>query len=453
MTRTFAAALALSGTVSLMLASPGSQAPPEPPRTSPPNEPALVEIANGRILMRYHGGVIFEGMISGVAGMARAAVNVYRTADAVDQVIALTASSSAGPLEVSGTVTGSAEAFPAEADRPLRGLPIVRHASGLSRSLRNHAVYDRRWDWALSVDDQPRTRTRVTPVADTAEGRTFRLEARGREILLRFRPRFYQQHRGLRYFEPWTYAIWPSPIAGWCSWFAFFDKVTEHDIKGTADVVAHALAPFGYEYVQMDDGYQRATGAPEFWLEANQKFPSGLPALAGYIKSKGLKPAIWTNAAFSQTDIADRHRDWFVRDPSGGLARGNWIDLVVDGSNPDALAALVRPIYRELRRQGWEVLQARCAATPEVRGLQRLRRLLCREGRRLGRGVPVLRAQCQGGNRPGSVPDGVLGRTSRVGGHRRRMPAGHRRLLVCRAGSGTTLSTTWSGGTTPITSN
>jgi hypothetical protein len=354
MTRTFAAALALSGTVSLMLARPGSQAPPEPPRTSPPNEPALVEIANGRILVRYHGGVIFEGMISGAAGMARAAVNVYRTADAVDQVIALTASSSAGPLEVSGTVTGSAEAFPAEADRPLRGLPIVRHASGLSRSLRNHAVYDRRWDWALSVDDQPRTRTRVTPVADTAEGRTFRLEAHGREILLRFRPRFYQQHRGLRYFEPWTYAIWPSPIAGWCSWFAFFDKVTEHDIKGTADVVAHALAPFGYEYVQMDDGYQRATGAPEFWLEANQKFPSGLPALAGYIKSKGLKPAIWTNAAFSQTDIADRHRDWFVRDPSGGLARGNWIDLVVDGSNPDALAALVRPIYRELRRQGWE---------------------------------------------------------------------------------------------------
>ena len=354
MTRTLVAALALCGTMPLLFARGAGQAPAAPFRTPPPNEPSIVEIADNRIVIRYHGGVIFEGTLSGRAGVARATVNAYRTGDAVDQVVALTASSSAGPLELAGTVTGSAEAFPAEADRPLRGLAVVRHASGISRSLRNHAVYDRRWDWVLSVDDQPRTRTRITPVLDTAAARTFRLEASGREILLRFRPRFYQQHRGLRYFEPWTYAIWPSPIAGWCSWFAFFDKVTENDIKRTADVVAATLAPFGYEYIQMDDGYQRATGAPEFWLQPNEKFPSGLAALAGYIKGKGLKPAIWTNAAFSQTDVAERHKEWFVRDPAGGLARGNWIDFVVDGSSPDALAALVRPIYRELRSQGWE---------------------------------------------------------------------------------------------------
>jgi hypothetical protein len=126
-------------------------------------------------------------------------VNADRTGNAVNQVIALTASSSAGPLNVSGIVTASGEAFPAEAERPLRGMPIVRHSSGLSRNLRNHAVYDRKWDWALSVDDQPRTRTRVTPLADSGDTRTFRLEAAGREILLRFRPRYYQQHRGLRW--------------------------------------------------------------------------------------------------------------------------------------------------------------------------------------------------------------------------------------------------------------
>ena len=354
MTRTFAAALVLGGTMPLLLAQGAPRNSASPSRIAPPNEPAIVEIASDRIVIRYGGGVIFEGTISASAAPARVTVNAYRTEDAVDQVIALTASPSAGPLELAGTVTASAEAFPAEADRPLRGMQVVRHASGLSRNLRNHAVYDRRWDWALSVDDQPRTRTRVTPVLAAATARTFRLEASGREILLRFRPRFYQQHRGLRYFEPWTYAIWPSPVAGWCSWFAFFDKVNEDDIRRTADVVAARLAPFGYEYIQLDDGYQRATGAPEFWLQANQKFPSGLAALAEYIKGKGLKPAIWTNAAFSQTDVAERHREWFVRDPKGGLARGNWVDLVVDGSNPAALDALVRPVYRELRAQGWE---------------------------------------------------------------------------------------------------
>jgi hypothetical protein len=189
---------------------------------------------------------------------------------------------------------------------------------------------------------------------DGADRRTFAIEASGGEVLLRFRPRFYQQHRGLSFFEPWTYAIWPKPIVGWCSWFAFFDRVTEADMRQTTDVVAEVLAPFGYEYIQMDDGYQRGTGAPEFWLKANDKFPSGLGALAAYIREKGLKPGIWTNATFSQTDFARQHTEWFVLDPRGELARGNWIDHIVDGSNPAALDALVRPVYRELRREGWE---------------------------------------------------------------------------------------------------
>ena len=150
MTRTSAAVLAWCGTMSLVFAQGTGVAPP-------PNEPAAVELAADRLVIRYHGSVIFEGTLAGSVGLARATVNANRAGNAVDQVVALTASSSAGPLNVSGIVSASGEAFPAEADRPLRGMPIVRHTSGLSRSLRNHAVYDRKWDWVLSVDDQPRT--------------------------------------------------------------------------------------------------------------------------------------------------------------------------------------------------------------------------------------------------------------------------------------------------------
>ncbi len=321
---------------------------------APPNEPAVVEMAGNVVTIRYNGGTIFEGRLRNRAALSRATVNAFRTGTAVDQVVALTAQSSRVPLELTGTVSGSDQAFPAESDRPLRGLPIVRHSSGQSRSLRNQAVYDRQWDWVLSVDDQPRTAVRVMPRTEGRLHRTFSLEAKGAEILLRFRPRFYQQHRGLAHFEPWTYRTWSQPIVGWCSWFAFFDRVTEGDIKRTADTVAEVLAPFGYEYIQIDDGYQRATGAPEFWLKPNEKFPGGMPALAAYIRQKGLKPGIWTNATFSQTDIAEQHKSWFVLDSQGGLARGNWIDHIVDGSNAEALDQLVRPIYRELQRTGWE---------------------------------------------------------------------------------------------------
>ncbi len=344
--------LTLAAALALILGATAQAQPP--PALAPPNDVADVQLRDGVIQLRYHGELVFDGRVSNPTALVSVTPSVARTADRVDQAIAFHAARRGAPLELTGTITGSDEAFPAESDRPTVARPIVRHASGLSRSLLNQAVYDRRWDWVLSVDDQPRTTVRIVPTGDGPARRTFTLQATGSEIVLRFRPRFYQRHRGLGAFEPWTYRVWPHPIVGWCSWFAFFDKVTERDIRHTADVLAEVLAPYGYEYLQIDDGYQRATGLPELWLTPNEKFPSGLPALANHIRSRGLKPGIWTNATFSQTEYANAHKEWFVRDASGQVARGNWIDHPVDATVPAALDALVRPIYRGLRQMGWE---------------------------------------------------------------------------------------------------
>ena len=173
--------------------------------------------------------------------------------------------------------------------------------------------------------------------------------------MLRFRPRFYQKHRGLRLFEPWTYEVWSKPIVGWCSWFAFLDKVTESDVKRTADVLSEVLAPV-WVRVPADRRRlpERARAARSCGSTRTRSFPAGLPALASYIRQKGLKPGLWTNATFSQTDFAQEHADWFVHDQTGQVARGNWIDHPVDASVPAALEALVRPLYRGLRDMGWE---------------------------------------------------------------------------------------------------
>jgi hypothetical protein len=322
---------------------------PTPP-SAPPNAPASVDIKGEKIRITYYGRTIFEGSIRAGQPGVEARVNVYKTGDSVNQVVLLT-SRDDGKAGLSGMIFGGPESFPCEADRRDRGLTLVRHVSGLSRSLLNRAVYDRSSDWALSVDAG--CRAGVTPLKE--EGfRTFGLEAEGAEIVLRFRPRFYQVHRGLRFFEPWTYKVWPRSVAGWISWFAFLDKVTERDIVETADTLSEVLLPFGYEYLQIDDGYQTGEGLPDLWLRANAKFPRGLEFLSAYIKSKGLTPAIWTNVAFKQADFAAAHADWFVTDASGAPARGNWIGFSLDASNPQALDAIVKPVYRRLRDMGWE---------------------------------------------------------------------------------------------------
>jgi hypothetical protein len=183
--------------------------------SAPPDAPAQVIVDGSRLAIVYDGATIFEGRIANPDALRAVVPSVARRGDVVNQVVALFASR--GQIAISGTVTGSVEAFPCQSDRPVRALPVVRHSSGPSRSRLNQAVYDRRGDWALSVDDQPQTATLITPGPEAAGRRTFLLEARGSEIVVRFRPRFYQQHRGLRYFEPWTYAAWARPVVGWCS--------------------------------------------------------------------------------------------------------------------------------------------------------------------------------------------------------------------------------------------
>ncbi len=321
------------------------------PAFPPPNAPAKAVLKGERLRLDYNGRTIFDGRVRAGAGGFEATVNVFRTEASVSQVILLVPRGG-GRAGLSGTASGGPEAFPCEADRRDRGPILVRHSSGLSRSLLNRAVYDRGSDWVLSIDAGPEVR--VAPLAETAEGRTFGIEAEGGEIVLRFRPRFYQIHRGLGFFEPWTYRPWPEPVAGWISWFAFLDKVTEQDIVETADTLAEVLLPFGYECLQIDDGYQTGEGRPELWLTANAKFPRGLGFLAGYIKSKGLTPGIWTNVAFKKVDPALDPPEWFVAGPSGRPARGNWIGFSLDASSARAMDEVVRPIYRGLRGMGWE---------------------------------------------------------------------------------------------------
>jgi len=320
----------------------------------PPNSPAEVRIEGAALEITYGGRRIFRGRVENTGDLDRLTANDFRVEDAVHQVIVLNAKTWEKPVVLTGLISGSEESFPCESDRNPRLPDVVRHSSGLSKSLLNQAVYDRKWDWVLSVDDQPCTRTVVRPERASASGRDFSLRTQGSEIVLRFRPRFYQVHRGLTHFEPWTYRAWDNPVVGWCSWFAFFDKITEEDMLRATDVLAEVLAPFGYEYVQMDDGYQRDIGLPELWLEPNEKFPHGLRYLSSYIKSKGMKPGIWTNAAFAQTEFASNHRDWFVLDSEGRLAKGNWIYHILDATVPGALEAVVKPIYRGLRDDGFE---------------------------------------------------------------------------------------------------
>src|SRR5580704_19698276 len=79
-----------------------------------------------------------------------------------------------------------------------------------------------------------------------------------------------------------------TPPMGWNSLNFFAGKVTDKDIRATADLlVSTGMRDAGYVYVNIDDTWEGDRDAQGV-LRANSKFPD-MKALADYVHSKGLK--------------------------------------------------------------------------------------------------------------------------------------------------------------------
>jgi alpha-galactosidase len=114
-----------------------------------------------------------------------------------------------------------------------------------------------------------------------------------------------------------------SVLNGWCDWFYAFEYITEEEVIRNAEFAARVLKPFGLEYIQVDEGFQRWHGD---W-EGNDRFPHGMKWLADRIRALGLKPGIWLApyVISEPTEVFQQHPDWLLRHPDGRLKRvGPW---------------------------------------------------------------------------------------------------------------------------------
>lgn len=114
-----------------------------------------------------------------------------------------------------------------------------------------------------------------------------------------------------------------SVLNGWCDWFFAFESITEEEVLRNAEFAARALKPYGLEYIQVDEGFQRWHGD---W-EGNAKFPHGMRWLADRIRALGLKPGIWLApyVISEPAEVFRRHPEWLLRHPDGRLKRvGPW---------------------------------------------------------------------------------------------------------------------------------
>jgi alpha-galactosidase len=320
----------------------------------PPNTAGKLAVKDSILSLEYDGNKILILAVNAPASD----FTVNELSDTCNEKVShlFTITSKTGKqLNINGLITAGKESFACEAYRRIEGAQIVRHTYGPDLSKLNRAVYDREKDWLLSADQSYTSASlSIAPGISDSVSNRFSIVTQCNQVTFRFRPHYYQKHRGLSYFEPWKYKVWNKSVAGWCSWFAFKTGITQENIRCSAEVIAETMKPYGLEYFQIDDGYQQEGGQPETWIHSNEKFPDGLENLAAYIKSLGLKPGIWTNVANHDSAFVVSHKQWFVTDPDGSPASGRWIDYILDGSGRNALDSMITPVYSHFSETGWQ---------------------------------------------------------------------------------------------------
>lgn len=85
-----------------------------------------------------------------------------------------------------------------------------------------------------------------------------------------------------------------TPLLGWTSWNAFRNGITQEKISGAADLLARTgLAQYGYQYVNIDSGWQGEYGGTLDAIQPKAEFPD-MKSLADHVHNLGLKLGIYS---------------------------------------------------------------------------------------------------------------------------------------------------------------
>ncbi len=252
----------------------------------------------------------------------------------------------AGTGEVAGTYGGSRTRNPSWL--PRENPECMYFALGTVSGAVFHSLFDRSADVAIQFPDQARLLN--------AEGQEDLLELSlpcSGSVQIRLIPEYYTKTLGVPFYIPFDEGLFPRPPMVWCSWTSCYSDVTEREVVRNADWLAEHLKAYGFQYVQIDDGYDRGLKEGHYWIENwdSKKFPHGPKWLAGYIRSRGLHPGLWL-VPNAYAGAVEEHPDWYLRDTQGKIIL-DYGTPALDSTNPEVLGFL-KNLFTTLGEWGFE---------------------------------------------------------------------------------------------------
>jgi alpha-galactosidase len=131
----------------------------------------------------------------------------------------------------------------------------------------------------------------------------------------------------------------PTPL-GWWSWTAYYFGLDQGTALTNVEWLSQNLKDLGYNYFQIDEGYQYARG--EYSTPDAHLFPRGMEYIGDRVRHNGITFGVWT-APFEVSDrswVFENHKDWLLHNSAGELIHIGYVTghhdplYVLDTTNP-----------------------------------------------------------------------------------------------------------------------
>ena len=148
-------------------------------------------------------------------------------------------------------------------------------------------------------------------------------------------------------------------VAGYCTWYSI-GAGNEKSIVELAEFAARELKPFGFSFVQIDDGWQdgRSFNGPLRGFDRvkpDGPYPHGMQPVAEKIKQLGLTPGIWFlpfARNYQDPEYQDRQH-WFVKRTGGQPYDNYWGGTSLDLTHPEVRGHLTN-LVKTIRSWGYD---------------------------------------------------------------------------------------------------
>jgi hypothetical protein len=290
-------------------------------------------------------------------------------ASSADRTISILLDSQGEPVNWEGTAETVETYGGAQTSKqsylPRRNPEVMHMGLGHVSGAGMHSLFDRATDIAIDFDED------ATLQADAGTKDAYSLTIPVRDsATIQLTPDYFTQNLGVPFYTRYDDTYSPSAPMVWSSWTSYYGAVTEQDIVRNADWLSAKLKPYGFEYVVLDDGYDRgpdfnsqAQDLPNYagprpqteghsWVNwSTDRFPHGPEWLTSYIHAKGLKAGLWLVPNAYGPELKE-HPDWYLYDKQGKVVQ-DYSTPALDSSNPRVLEFL-QGLFTKLDNMGFD---------------------------------------------------------------------------------------------------